>query len=141
MNQTGSDLHGFVAPQTGGLLIDFGTGFSSFDGNTIGKNLQACFSLLSGVHDISLSRNTCGWTSFGTGAACILVRGGYRNTIEHNICPGADGASSVGITLGDSAGFTLNITSAANSVQGNTVNGYVTRYDVGGANDVLEANH
>jgi hypothetical protein len=141
INSAGTNLFSFVAPRTGGFLIDFGTGFSRFDGNTIGSNLQACFSLLSGVHDISLSRNTCGWTSFGTGAACILVRGGYRNTIEHNICPGADGASSVGITLGGSVGFTLNITSTANSVQRNTVNGYVTRYDVGGANDVLEANH
>jgi len=140
MNQAGSDLHGFVAPQTGGLLIDFGTGFSTFDGNTIGNNLQACVTLLSGVHDISLRGNTCGRTSFGTGSACILVRGSYRNTIERNNCPGGDGVSSFGITLGDSLGFTLNISSFANSVKGNRVRGYVTLYDVGGA-DVLETHH
>jgi len=140
MNQTGSDLHGFVAPQTGGLLIYFGTGFSTFDGNTIGNNLQACVTLLSGVHDISLRGNTCGRTSFGTGSACILVRGSYRNTIERNVCPGGDGVSSFGITLGDSLGFTLNISSFANSVRGNRVRGYVTLYDVGGA-DVLETHH
>jgi len=140
MNQTGSNLQGFVAPQTGGLLIDFGTGFSTFDGNTIGNNLQACVTLLSGVHDISLRGNTCGRTSFGTGSACILVRGSYRNTIERNVCPGGDGVSSFGITLGDSLGFTLNISSFANSVRGNRVRGYVTLYDVGGA-DVLETHH
>ena len=140
MNQTGSNLQGLVAPQTGGLLIDFGTGFSTFDGNTIGNNLQACVTLLSGVHDISLRGNTCGRTSFGTGSACILVRGSYRNTIERNVCPGGDGVSSFGITLGDSLGFTLNISSFANSVRGNRVRGYVTLYDVGGA-DVLETHH
>ncbi len=140
MNQAGNDLHGFVAPQTGGLLIDFGTGFSTFDGNTIGNNLQACVTLLSGVHDISLRGNRCGRTSFGTGAACILVRGSYRNTIERNVCLGGDGASSVGITLGDSLGFALNISSSANSVRGNRVSGYVTLYDVGDA-DVLETHH
>jgi hypothetical protein len=140
MNQTGSNLQGFVTPQTGGLLIDFGTGFSTFDGNTIGNNLQACVTLLSGVHDISLRGNTCGRTSFGTGSACILVRGSYRNTIERNVCPGGDGVSSFGITLGDSLGFTLNISSFANSVRGNRVRGYVTLYDVGGA-DVLETHH
>jgi hypothetical protein len=140
INTAGTNLFGFVAPQTGGFLIDFGTGFSRFERNTIGNNLQACFILLSGVHDIALSRNTCGWTSFGTGAACILVRGSYRNTIERNVCLGGDGASSFGITLGDSLGFTLNISSFANSVRGNRVSGYVTLYDVGGA-DVLETHH
>jgi hypothetical protein len=140
IDQVGGSLSNSVAPQTGGLLIDFGTGFSTFHGNTIGNNLQACFSLLSGVHDISLSGNTCGRTSFGTGAACILGRGGYRNTIEHNICPGGDGSSSVGITLGDSSNFTLDISSIANSVKNNAVNGYVTRYDVSTA-DVIEGDH
>ena len=139
-NQVGSSFIGPVAAQTGGLLIDFGTGFSTFDRNTIGNNLQACFSLLAGVHDISLRGNTCGWTQFGTGAACILGRGGYRNTIEHNICPGGDGASSVGITLGDSSNFALDISSTANSVKNNNVNGYVTRYDVSAA-DVIEGDH
>lgn len=141
INQAGVGLLSYVAPQAPGLLIDFGTGFSTFDGNTIGDNLQACFTLISGVHDIWLSGNTCGRTSFGSGAACIVSRGAYRNTIERNVCPGGDGASSVGITVADSVGFTLNITSSGNSVKGNTVNGYVTRYDVGGASDVLEVDH
>jgi hypothetical protein len=137
INQAGGDLVSSGAPQTGGLLIDFGTGFSTFNRNTIGRNLQACITLLSGVHDVLVNRNTCGRTFFGTGAACILSRGSYRNRIERNVCPGGDGASSVGITVGDSAGFTLNIPSTANSIKGNTVKGYGNRYDLSSA-DVLE---
>ena len=131
---------GSASPQTGGMLIDFGTGFSRFEGNTIGNHLQTCITLLSGVHDVTITGNTCGRTSFGTGAACILLRGSYRNTVERNVCVGGDGAS-VGITVADSTGFTSNITSSANSVKGNTVKGYASPYDVRSAKDRLEIAH
>ena len=136
--QAGNGLQSSAFPQTGGLLIDFGTGFSTFDRNTVGDHLQACFTLLSGVHDVLVTGNTCGRTFFGTGATCILVRGSYRNKIEHNTCVGGDGAS-VGITVADSTGFTLNIGSSANSVMGNSVKGYATGYDVRSAADRLGA--
>jgi hypothetical protein len=131
-NQPGSALFGLVAPpQSGGVNIDFGTGFSTFSENTFGPSLQACISALPAVHDMVISGNTCGWVHFGTGSTCIITRGGYRNTIVGNVCAGGDG-TGYGINLGDTGGQTVNIDTDSNVVAANTVNGFAHSYACAG---------
>jgi hypothetical protein len=137
INQPIGGISPLAAPTSGGLLIDFGTGFSTFHANTIGDQLQSCLTLFAGVHHNSVSGNRCGWTHVGSAASCILMRGSYSNAIEHNFCAGGEGGASVGITAGDSSGFTVNIPSALNSVRGNIVNGYAAAYDILNATDLL----
>jgi hypothetical protein len=114
-------------PTSGGLEIDFGTGFSSITGNRIGPSRQMCLALLNGVHDTIVSGNTCGLVTFGSGASCILSRGGYRISVSENTCEGGTQASR-GIDFGDVPNLTAPILSDGNRIFNNKVHGFATPY-------------
>jgi hypothetical protein len=114
-------------PTTGGLEVDFGTAFSAVEGNISGPTRQVCLMLLPGVHDTVVSGNTCDLVTFGSGAACILARGGYRLTITKNVCKGATGAGK-GIDVGDATNLRAPILSDGNVVLNNRVQGFPTPY-------------
>jgi hypothetical protein len=118
-------------PTSGGLEIDFGTGFSSVTENSIGPTKQTCIALLTGVHDTVIRGNTCGVVTFGSGAACILSRGGYRISVSENSCMGASQAGR-GIDFGDVPNLTSPILSDGNKIFNNRVRGFATPYLCGG---------
>jgi hypothetical protein len=130
INQTGTDVSVPGPPTSGGLEIDFGTGFSHVDRNVIGPSRQACLLVSPGIHDTVISGNTCGLVTFGTGANCIFARGGYRLTITENTCQGGTGTST-GIAVGDGTGLAAPIYSDGNRIFNNRVQGFATAYACG----------
>jgi hypothetical protein len=130
VNETDKDLSLPGPPTSGGFEIDFGTGFSKLTENSVGPSRQMCIGLLSGVHDTIVSGNTCGMVSFGTGAACILSRGGYRISVSGNTCAGG-APNGKGIDFGD-ANLSVPIYSEGNRVFNNRVQGFTTPYSCSG---------
>jgi len=127
INEPGKDLSLPSPPTTGGLEVDFGTAFSAVEGNIVGPTRQACLMFVPGDHDITVSGNTCDLVTFGTGASCILARGGYRLTITKNTCLGATGAGR-GIDVGDAPNLRAPILSDSNLILNNKVHGFPTPY-------------
>jgi hypothetical protein len=130
VNQPGSDMSLPGPPTSGGLGIDFGTGFSKIDRNVIGPSRQVCLLVSPGIHDTVVSGNTCGPVTFGSGANCIFARGAYRLTISENTCQGGSG-SSTGIAVGDGVGLEAPIYNDGNRVFNNKVQGFSTGYACG----------
>jgi hypothetical protein len=126
-NEQGTDLSVPGPPTTGGLEVDFGTAFSSISDNVIGPSRQVCIMLWPAVHDTIVKGNTCGVVTFGTGAACILSRGGYRITATENTCAGGTGASR-GIDFMDALIPNAPIYSNGNRIFNNKVQGFATPY-------------
>jgi hypothetical protein len=130
VNEPGSDMSLPDPPTSGGLEIDFGTGFSKIDRNIIGPSRQVCLLVSPGIHDTIVSGNTCGLVTFGTGGNCIFARGGYRLTISENTCAGGSGPGT-GIAVGDGVGLQAPIYSDGNRVFNNKVQGFATAYACG----------
>jgi hypothetical protein len=131
INEPDTDLSLAGPPTSGGLEVDFGTGFSSIVGNSVGPTRQVCIQVSVGVHDTLVKGNTCGMVSFGTGANCILSRGGYRMTVTENVCEGGTGRGT-GISFEDANGLTSPIYSDGNRIFKNTVRGFATPYSCPG---------
>ena len=128
INQTTSALLLPGPPTSGGLEVDFGTGFSTVEDNIIGASKQVCLNLSPGVHDTVVKGNTCGKVLFGTGASCIFARGGYRLTITDNTCePGSD-LRARGVDIGDAPNLTAPMYSEGNRVSNNRIQGYRKAY-------------
>lgn len=132
VNEQGKELSLPGPPVTGGLEVDFGTGFSVVQSNVVGPTRQVCLMMVPGVHDTDVSGNTCDLVTFGTGAACVLARGGYRLTITKNSCRGGTGASR-GIDVGDAPNLKASILSDKNIVRNNRVQGFATQYSCSGS--------
>jgi hypothetical protein len=115
-------------PTSGGLEVDFGTGFSSVTDNIIGDSKQVCINVSPGVHDTIVKGNTCGVVTFGSGASCIFSRGGYRLTITENTCAGGTTRAARGIDIADAPNLAAPMYSQGNRVFGNRVQGYATPY-------------
>lgn len=130
VNEPNKELSLSGPPTTGGLEIDFGTAFSAVEANVSGPSRQVCLMFVPGVHDTVISGNTCDLVTFGSGAACILARGGYRLTITKNVCKGATGAGK-GIDVGDATNLRAPILSDGNVVLNNRVEGFPTPYSCG----------
>lgn len=127
INEEGTDLTLAGPPLGGGLEVDFGTGFSSITDNEIGPTKQVCITLFGGVHDSVIKGNSCGLVTFGSGANCILARGGYRLTITENTCAGGTGASR-GIDVMDALLPSGPIYTNNNRIYNNRVRGFATPY-------------
>ncbi|HXM22002.1 MAG TPA: right-handed parallel beta-helix repeat-containing protein [Terriglobales bacterium] len=126
-NEQGTALSLPGPPTAGGLEVDFGTAFTSITDNVIGPSHQVCIMLWPAVHDTIVKGNTCGVVTFGTGAACILARGGYRITATENTCMGGTGASR-GIDFMDALIPNTPIYSNSNKIFNNRVQGFATPY-------------
>jgi len=131
VNEPDEDLSLPGPPTSGGFEIDFGTGFSNVTENSVGPSRQTCIALLTGVHDTVITGNTCGVVTFGSGAACILSRGGYRISVSENTCMGASQAGR-GIDFGDVPNLTAPILSDGNRIFNNKVRGFATPSFCGG---------
>jgi hypothetical protein len=131
INQPGTDLSLSAPPPSGGLEVDFGTGFSRIVGNMVGPTRQVCIQVSPGVHDTIVKGNTCDLVTFGTGANCILSRGGYRMTVTENICTGGTGPGK-GISFSDAISLTSPIFTDGNRIFNNTVRGFATPYNCPG---------
>jgi hypothetical protein len=114
-------------PVSGGLEVDFGTGFSSVTENVIGPSLQVCINVSPGVHDTLVKGNSCGLVTFGSGASCIFSRGGYRLTITENTCIGGTKAAR-GIDVTDATNLAAPMYSEGNRIFNNKVQGFATPY-------------
>lgn len=132
VNEPGTELSLPGPPTSGGLEIDFATAFSSVTDNVIGPTRQVCLHLSPGVHDMVVKGNTCDLVTFGTGANCILSRGGYRMTVTDNTCRGGTGMSR-GIDFGDATNLAAPIYSDRNRIFHNRVQGFALNYACGGA--------
>jgi hypothetical protein len=130
INEPNKDLSLPGPPTSGGLEVDFGTAFSVVENNTIGPSRQVCLMLVPGTHDMVVSGNTCDLVTFGTGANCILARGGYRLTITKNTCMGGTGAGT-GISVGDATNLKAPILSDGNVIRNNRVRGFQSTYSCG----------
>jgi hypothetical protein len=115
-------------PTSGGLEVDFGTGFSSVTDNIIGASKQVCINVSPGVHDTLVKGNTCGVVTFGSGASCIFSRGGYRLTIVENTCMGGTTAAARGIDVADAPNLAAPMYSEGNRILNNKVQGFATPY-------------
>lgn len=132
-NAPGNGIFGVNSPQQVGVLIDFGTGFSTFNGNTIGDSLQEGLSLNIGVHDSVFSNNTVGWVKNSGGSSGIFTNGAYRNVVTGNTLAGGDGGSS-GIRAGDTTTLTVNINTDANIFWNNSIgSSFSVPYNVSGS--------
>jgi len=114
-------------PTSGGLEVDFGTGFSNVVDNTIGRTRQVCIQVSPGIHDTLVKGNDCDVVTFGTGANCIMSRGGYRMTVTENTCAGGTGPGS-GISFGDENHLTAPILSDGNRIFNNRLRGFPKAY-------------
>ncbi len=126
-NEPGNVLALLGPPTSGGLEVDFGTGFSSITDNVIGPSKQVCISVSPGVHDTIVKGNSCGLVTFGSGASCIFSRGGYRLTITENSCSGGT-QNSRGIDVMDAPNLAAPMYSEGNRIFNNKVQGYATPY-------------
>jgi hypothetical protein len=131
INLPDTDLSLPGPPTSGGLEVDFGTGFSQITGNIIGATHQVCIQVSPGVHDTIVKGNTCGLVTFGTGGNCIMSRGGYRMTVTENVCAGGSGPGS-GISFGDATYLTAPIFSDGNRIFNNRVQGFAKAYTCDG---------
>jgi hypothetical protein len=125
VNQPGNALALPGPPTSGGLEVDFGTGFSSVTDNVVGPSRQVCINVSPGVHDTVVKGNTCGLVTFGSGASCVFSRGGYRLTITENTCMGGTQAAR-GIDVSDAPNLTAPMYSDGNRIFNNKVQGYPT---------------
>jgi hypothetical protein len=128
INQTTSALLLSGPPTSGGLEVDFGTGFSSVTDNIIGDSKQVCINVSPGVHDTIIKGNTCGVVTFGSGASCIFSRGGYRLTITENSCAGGTTRAARGIDIADAPNLAAPMYSQSNRIFNNKVQGYAIPY-------------
>jgi hypothetical protein len=127
INQTTSALLLPGPPTSGGIEVDFGTGFSRVEDNIIGASRQVCINVSPGVHDTIVKGNSCGPVAFGSGASCIFSRGGYRLTISENSCAGG-ARTSRGIDIADAPNLAAPMYSEGNRVFNNKVQGFATPY-------------
>jgi hypothetical protein len=115
-------------PTSGGLEVDFGTGFSRVTDNIIGASRQVCINVSPGVHDTLVKGNACGLVTFGSGASCIFSRGGYRLTITDNTCMGGTTGAARGIDVADAPNLTAPMYSEGNRIASNKVRGFAKPY-------------
>jgi hypothetical protein len=130
VNESGSDVSLPGPPTSGGLEVDFATGFSRIERNIIGPSRQVCILVSTGIHDTVVSGNTCGLVTFGTGGNCIFARGAYRLTVTENICQGGSGPGT-GIAVSDGTGLAAPIYNEGNRIFNNRVQGFATAYACG----------
>jgi len=130
-NKSGSGLNLPGPPTSGGLEFDFGSGFGRVEENVIGPSKQVCISLYPGIHDTIIAKNTCDPVTFGSGAACIMSRGGYRLTIVENTCMGSAEGRGVGIDVGDATNLQAPMLSDGNQISRNRVEGFASHYACG----------
>jgi hypothetical protein len=128
-------------PTSGGLEVDFGTGFSSVTDNIIGDCKQVCINVSPGVHDTIVKGNTCGVVTFGSGASCIFSRGGYRLTITENSCAGGTTRAARGIDIADAPNLAAPMYSQGNRVFNNKVQGYAIPYACEGRSRTDNCDH
>lgn len=124
-------MFNYSLPNGGGLNLDIGTGFAAVTNNTFVSPHQAgspCFALSGGVHDSSVSNNTCGMINASNG---ITVNGGYNNALIANRLIGATGTST-GISIADTSTFNVNINSGPNFAVNSIDSSFTTPYSCAG---------
>jgi len=125
VNLAGTEFSLLGPATSGGLEIDFGTGFSSITGNSIGRTKQACLMLFAGIHDTVVTGNSCGLVAFGSASTCVLCRSCYRVSISGNTCSGG-AQRSTGIDVGDAA-LKAPLYSEGNQIFNNHIQGFSAR--------------
>lgn len=100
LNQNLSPCSTGLAPD--GFLLDGGTAFFVFKGNSIPEACAYGVGAYQGVHDGLIEGNTIGWLrNTGSRSVGINVAGGYRLTVANNSLAGADGSASIAVAFGD----------------------------------------
>lgn len=111
-----------AVPDTSAISLDFGTAFFVIEGNRFSNSFNSGMQLLA-VHDGVVSNNVFGYVNATTDAVGITSLGSRRVQIINNVFQGGKG-NSVALSIGDTSGWTANITSADNVIGPNTVSGF-----------------
>jgi hypothetical protein len=124
-------------PDTSSLTLDFGTGFFEVIDNQLIDCGDICMQVAGGVHDGEILANSVGYVSESGNrdAAGIVALGIHSVEIIGNTFVGGAGVSSAAVDVGNTVGYTSNITACGNQFGPNFISGFVVHYSPPESND------
>jgi hypothetical protein len=124
----GNEYQNAPGVQNACILIDIGSFDFEASSNSCTTSGNDAYIISNGAHDGRFTNNTAGWVFGNRGAfSGIALIGTYDVTVSANTLAGGD-PPDIGISTADATGYTVNILSDHNTVEGNTVTAFATKY-------------